>query len=196
MAKLFKLRAALQLVAAVAVSSGLSAASAAPVKQAPAVTAFEAMMERAKQGDANEQNNLGIMYYDGRGVAQDYAAAVSWYLKAAKQGYASAQYNLGIMYYLGRGVAQDYAAAVSWNRKAAEQGYATAQYNLGFMYENGTGVAQDYVQAHKWYNLAGAGAKDAEMRDRASKNRDIVAAKMQPAQIAEAQRLASAWRKK
>jgi TPR repeat protein len=55
----------------------------------------------------------------------------------------------------------------------------------------GQGVAQDYVQAHKWLNL-GSTSGDAD----AVKNRDIVASKMTPAQIAEAQRLASAWRKK
>ena len=45
---------------------------------------------------------------------------------------------------------------------------------------------EDYVQAHKWFNLAAAqGAADA------TKHRDIVAAKMTPAQIAEAQKLAS-----
>ena len=86
---------------------------------------------------------------------------------------------------------QDYAAAVSWFRKAADQGHADAQYNLGNKYGNGQGVAQDFVQAHKWFNL-GATSGDAD----AVKNRDLVASKMTPAQIAEAQRLASAWRKK
>jgi TPR repeat protein len=95
------------------------------------------------------------------------------------------------MYDNGTGVAQDDAAAVSWYRKAADQGYASAQNNLGVMYDNGTGVAQDYVQAHKWFNL-GAASGDAD----AVKNRDLVASKMTPAQIAEAQRLASVWRKK
>ena len=109
----------------------------------------------------------------------------------AEAGNAFAQYNLGSMYDNGRGVAQDYAAAASWYRKAADQGNAFAQSNLGVMYYNGKGVAQDYVQAHKWFNL-GATSGDAD----AVKNRDIVASKMTPAQIAEAQRLASAWRKK
>ena len=95
------------------------------------------------------------------------------------------------MYDNGQGVAQDYAAAVSWYRKAADQGNALAQTILGVMYENGQGVAQDYVQAHKWFNL-GAVSGNAI----AVKNRDIVAAKMTPAQIAEAQRLASAWKAK
>jgi TPR repeat protein len=75
--------------------------------------------------------------------------------------------------------------------RMAAAGDARAQSNLGLMYGNGTGVAQDYVQAHKWFNL-GATSGDTS----AVKNRDLVASKMTPAQIAEAQRLASAWRKK
>ena len=89
------------------------------------------------------------------------------------------------MYANGQGVPQDYAEAVKWYRKAAEQGDAVAQYNLGVMYKKGDGVPQDYVQAHVWFNLAAAkGDKDAV------KNRDIVAGKMSPAQIAQAQEMA------
>jgi TonB family protein len=76
----------------------------------------------------------------------------------------------------------------------AQKGDAAAQYDLGAMYHEGRGVPQDYVQAHKWYNLAGAGAAIAQLRDSAIKNRNEVAAKMQQNQIAEAQRLASEWR--
>ena len=50
-------------------------------------------------------------------------------------------------------------------------------------------MLQDYVLAHMWYNLAAA--QDAGV---AAKNRDRVAAKMTPAQIAEAQRLAREWK--
>jgi uncharacterized protein len=59
------------------------------------------------------------------------------------------------------------------------------------MYGAGLGVPQDYALAHMWVNLAAAGGhKDAV------KNRDIVAAKMTPAQIAEAQKLAREWKPK
>ena len=109
----------------------------------------------------------------------------------AEQGDANAQGGLGAMYASGKGVAQDYAEAAKWCRKAADQGYADAQMRLGAMYDLGRGVAQDYVQAHKWFNLSAASG-DAD----AMKFRDDAAAKMTPAQIAEAQRLASAWRKK
>lgn len=66
------------------------------------------------------------------------------------------------------------------------------------MYYYGPGVPQDYVEAHKWYNLAAArfSAAEAEQRESAVKNRDIIAAKMTPAQIAEAQRLAREWKPK
>ena len=67
---------------------------------------------------------------------------------------------------------------------------------LGLAREFGQGVPQDYMQAHKWFNLSAAGAIDAKIRDMASEYRSSVAARMTPAQIAEAQRLASAWRKK
>jgi len=83
----------------------------------------------AEQGNASAQNNLGVMYDNGRGVPQDDAETVKWYRLAAKQGIARAQSNLGVMYDNGRGVPQDYAEAVKWYRLAAEQGNAKAQFN-------------------------------------------------------------------
>ena len=64
------------------------------------------------------------------------------------------------------------------------------------VYQAGDGVPQDYVEAHKWFNLAAAGASDADTRKRAAKARDDRARKMTPAQIAEAQKRASAWQPK
>jgi uncharacterized protein len=52
-------------------------------------------------------NNLGALYYDGRGVPQDFARAQELYRAAAEAGYAVAQYNLGLMLGKGRGVAVD-----------------------------------------------------------------------------------------
>jgi TPR repeat protein len=58
------------------------------------------------------------------------------------------------------------------------------------MYANGEGVPQDYVQAFVWFNLA------ASESDKAAQYRDLVASKMTPAQIAEAQRLVQEWKPK
>ena len=165
-------------------------------EQGDYATALREWRPLAKQGNAGAQNNLGVMYSNGRGVPQDYAKAVEWYRKAAEQGYADAQYNLGVMYDHGRGVPQDDAEAVGWYRKAAEQGYAKAQFNLGNMYILGLGVPLDYAQAHMWYNLATSRYPPGEDRDRVVKNRDIIAKMMTPAQISEAQKLAREWTEK
>ena len=58
----------------------------------------------ADQGRAQAQYNLGGMYDEGKGVAQDYSAAVKWFRMAADQGHAQAQHNLGVNYYYGEGV--------------------------------------------------------------------------------------------
>ena len=115
---------------------------------------FASTRKAAEQGHAGAQYNLGIMYVQGRGVAQNDATAVSWYRKAAEQGHARAQYGHGIMYAKGRGVARSDATAVSWYRKAGEQGHAGAQFNLGDMYAKGRGVAQNYATAVSWYRKA------------------------------------------
>jgi TPR repeat protein len=83
------------------------------------------------------------------------------------------------------------AEAMRWWRRAAEQGLAEAQTNLGNMYNNGEGVPQDSVLAHMWLNLAAA-----QGQEEAKTNRDIVAKRMTPAQLAEAQRLAREWKPK
>jgi hypothetical protein len=49
-------------------------------------------------------------------------------------------------------------------------------------------VPQDYAQAHMWYNLSASRTPDAAARKVAVESRDTIAAKMTPAQIAEASR--------
>ena len=126
----------------------------------------------------------------------DYATALRELRPLAEQGNAGTQRVLGVMYGKGRGIPQDDAEAVQWWRKAAEQGHADAQVTLGGMYGLGHGVSQDDVQAHMWYNLAASSYYPSEYRDEAVKNRDIVAMRMTPAQISEAQKLAREWKPK
>ena len=123
----------------------------------------------------------------------DYASAMRLWRPLADQRNAGAQNNLGTVYGHGQGVARDYAEAVKWYRKAADQGLVEAQYNLGMMYYNGRSVPEDYALAYMWLNLAASRAVDTEIRDGAIKARDLVAAKMTPDQIAEAQRMAREW---
>lgn len=80
--------------------------------------------------DAESFFQTGERYFNGTGLAQDYAEAVKWYRKAAEKGHADAENNLGNCYYYGKGVPQDYTEAVKWYRKAADHGNADAEVNL------------------------------------------------------------------
>jgi TPR repeat protein len=105
---------------------------------------------------------------------------------------------MGRRYEAGQGVPQNYFEATKWYRLAAEQGYATAQYNLGMMYKEGRGVPPDFVQAYFWLSLAASGfpTSEAKNRNSAIRNRDLLASRLSPAQLAEAQRLAREWKPK
>jgi len=82
----------------------------------------------AEQGNAAAQFNLGMMYYEGGEVSQDYAEAAKWLLKAAEQGIATAQYNLAEMYQNGLGIPQDYTEAVKWYRSLRAGGCRCPDY--------------------------------------------------------------------
>ena len=88
---------------------------------------FQIYRHLARQGEVIAQFNLGVMYANGQGIAQNDKHAVYCYQKAAEQGYAKAQNNFGWMYGKDRGLEQDYKQAVFWYRKATEQGSADAQ---------------------------------------------------------------------
>ena len=83
----------------------------------------------AAQGRAEAQFNLGLMFSNGQGVAQDYVEAVRWYKLAAAQGDADAQFNLGTMFDNGQGVAQDFTRAHMWYNLAAVSGDKNAVKN-------------------------------------------------------------------
>lgn len=106
---------------------------------------------RAECGNADAQNTWGLALAQGRGVAQDRAAAASWFRKAAEQGNADAQTHLGYMLANGNGVDKNVEEGLQWTRKAANQGHSGAQNNLGSMYAAGDGVARDDEEAVRWY---------------------------------------------
>jgi Sel1 repeat len=66
--------------------------------------------------------NLGLLYDEGHGVAQDYAKAREWYEKAADKGDTTAMKNLGWLYANAQGVARDYAKTREWWERRGEIG--------------------------------------------------------------------------
>ena len=81
-------------------------------------------------------------------------------------------------------------ALAEWRAGAgAAAGERRAMLALGRLYVQGLGVLQDYVEGHKWLNLAASRGEIAALTER-----DALAAKMTPRQIAAAQERAAAWR--
>lgn len=143
----------------------------------------------ANQGYAEAQYMLGGMYANGKGTAKDDRQAFFWYRKVADKGYIPAEYIVGYMYEYGQGVPKNEKQAVFWYRKAAEKGHADAQYSLGMLYVLGQGVPQDFLQAYFWQLLASAQGNVA-----ATKQRDVVEAKLSPSQRATVQAVAQTWK--
>ncbi len=96
------------------------------------------------------------------------------YKEYAEKGSAKDQYSLAICYKHGEGVTKDEVEAVKWWRKSAKQGFAFSIYCLGVSYLNGEGVTKDEVEAYAFFNLDPG----------SSEERDKLAKRMSPAQIA------------
>ena len=125
--------------------------------------AYEIWLPLARAGSTKAQNNLGLMYLKGYGVAQSYANAAHWFGQAVNNGFVQANISLGSLYIQGLGVKRDYFSAFELFYVAAREGYPQAQYNLGMMYADGVGVSRDYSKAMKWWRLAARqGHADAE----------------------------------
>ena len=112
-------------------------------------------IERARQirlylawkGHVESQFQEGENFRMGRNIAQDYALARYWLIKAAERGHSSAQNNLGVMYAEGLGGAADYERAVYWYMKSAAAGVAMAMSNLGLNLVAGRGAKRNYAKA-------------------------------------------------
>ena len=128
---------------------------------------------------------------------KDMATAVRIWKVWADKGNAEARTLLGAMYWSGEGVPRNHTEAARLYRLAADQGYARAQNDLGFMYGFGEGIPpHNDVEAYKWLTLAikGYTSKNQDRLDQAIKDKATLARRMTPAQIAEAERRARAWK--
>jgi TPR repeat protein len=115
----------------------------------------QAVLAKAKAGDAAAELAIGIEYQKGDVVPRDFVQAAEWYRRAADQGNARAQFKLGSLYQQREsGLAQDDAQAAQWLHKAADQGLAEAQNALALAYLRGKGVQQDPAQAVDWFQKA------------------------------------------
>lgn len=135
-----------QVVSASQFDAGVDAYSAGDYKKA-----LKFWVPLADRGNAAAQYNVGIIYFDGKGVPRDVKKAFKWLRIASHQKHKKAQNKLAAMYASGIGIDQDYVKAFQWYQKAAGLGLAEAQFNLGEMYYHGKGVEKSEVEAKKWW---------------------------------------------
>jgi uncharacterized protein len=142
------------VLAALGVAAWIVFGHPAAPRQAQRTPDVNELKQKAEQGDARAQKELGDLYAKGQGVAQSYTEAAAWYRKAADQGNAAAQTMLGQLSEAGQGMPRDAAAAADWYRRAAEQGDRVGQYSLATLYAVGHGVPLNQAEAIKWYRRA------------------------------------------
>ena len=111
------------------------------------------LYKEAIEGDnLDAMNDLGALYYNGRGCEQDYKKAVAYYEMAAARGHRCAQENLGYCHYYGRSVPVDYEKAFHYFALGAFEGSTVSLYKIGDMYLNGYYVEKNPVEAFRIYS--------------------------------------------
>ena len=106
---------------------------------------IDELKQKADQGDASAQFQLGQAYLDGlNGTCQDYSKALYWLSEAARQGDSAAYFYIGQCYEYGWGVEIDYRTAIEYYKKGK------CYRSVGRFYENGLGVKKDISEALKW----------------------------------------------
>ena len=107
-------------------------AQPAPQTKPTTTDGFKALRQKAEQGDARAQFQLGRSYLSGSGVKEDPAQAAQW---CRKRRSGTGRTN-GFGHGPTRASASDRTPvqAAAWFRKAAEQGHAHAQFFMGLHY--------------------------------------------------------------
>jgi TPR repeat protein len=112
------------------------------------------MLFAAEGGNHVGQSFVGVLYYNGKGVAKNRAESLKWHLAAAEQGNLPSQIMIARMFEDGIGTAKNLKKSAHWYEAAAEQGDAGAQFELTKIYDYGTGVEKDFEKSFKWAKRA------------------------------------------
>lgn len=82
--------------------------------------AFDWYRRSAEKGYAPAMNNLGQLYFHGRGTSRDLGEAFRWHMRAANAGNPIGAMNVSFAYRVGAGVLRDPAEAEKWSRWTAK----------------------------------------------------------------------------
>jgi TPR repeat protein len=115
---------------------------------------MKSLPEKAKNGDADAEEKMGVACLNGYTVPQDYRQALDWFSKAAAQGNIFAEKHLAWLYDNGVGVERNNATATGWYLKAATAGDASAEDMTAARLEYLAKSPQDIAMAVDWYRKA------------------------------------------
>lgn len=76
---------------------------------------FRALLESARRGNADAQNETGIAYSESKGVKPNQTKAVYWFRQSAERGNVYGACNLAVHYAAGAGVRKDNVQALKWS---------------------------------------------------------------------------------
>ena len=127
-------------------------------------TAANMWLIEAYEGSHDAQFNLGVMYIEGKGVAQNRDDAVFWFSKAAEGGHIQAQYNLGHLYFEQKDNPQALAKGLDWWHKSASGGFSIAQFNYARALYYGAGTERNLEQAKFWMEQAAGSGEQVAVR--------------------------------
>jgi TPR repeat protein len=117
--------------------------------------AFDVYRTAAVQGHPPAMIQVGLMYSNGDGIAQDMERASYWLRPANVKGDPLGKYLLAECFLYGKGVAENQALAVTLLEQAVEmERPARAMDLLGTCYHKGLGVEPDSREAARWYQSA------------------------------------------
>lgn len=127
------------------------------------LTALNLALPLAESGDPAAQTLIGVLYWNGFGVARDRKKAAQWYEFAATSNNREAQFIYGNMLLQGEIVEENKAAGEDYLRKAAQSGHTRAQFNLAQIITARRPTWSGFKTALPWYEKAAeAGLADAQ----------------------------------
>ncbi len=96
--------------------------------------------DKVPKYDAIKEYMIGRMYYDGKGVEQNYSKAFYSFLLSAEHGNTSAMYYVGDMCLNGKGVEANTDTATKYFIKATQKGHAHSAFALYKFYSKADGA--------------------------------------------------------
>lgn len=125
---------------------------------------IEWLMKGAEYGEPSCLSAIGLCYYFGTGVVQNYSNALKWLRKAAGAGDGVSCYIIGVMYYNGEGVDEDYKLAWDWFKRGAAMLQSDCLYMLGVMCRDSNSPEGRHEDCIKYFeksaDIGGVGRKD------------------------------------